>query len=47
MLIDLEVEKLFPPSIDEIKEDQWLGVTVKSQGPGGKVMVGLNLFYIF
>lgn len=27
------------PQKDEIKEDQWLGVTVKSQKPGGNVMV--------
>ncbi|XP_049862798.1 integrin alpha-PS1 isoform X1 [Schistocerca gregaria] len=30
---------LFPPLKDEIKDGQWLGVTVRSQGPGGKVMV--------
>lgn len=30
---------LSPPSEDEIKDDQWLGVTLKSQGPGGKVLV--------
>ncbi|XP_044253788.1 integrin alpha-PS1 isoform X2 [Tribolium madens] len=30
---------LLPPSHDEIKENQWLGVTVKSQKPGGKVVV--------
>nr|CAD7204275.1 unnamed protein product [Timema douglasi] len=28
-----------PPLIDEIKDGQWLGVTVRSQGPGGKVLV--------
>lgn len=27
-----------PPESDEIKDDQWLGVTVKSQGPGGYVL---------
>lgn len=27
------------PSKDEIKENQWLGVTVKSQKAGGKVVV--------
>ncbi|KYB25676.1 integrin alpha-PS1 isoform X2 [Tribolium castaneum] len=30
---------LSPPSNDEIKDNQWLGVTVKSQKPGGKVVV--------
>ena len=28
-----------PPSRDEIRSDQWLGVAVTSEGPGGKVMV--------
>ncbi|XP_076263207.1 integrin alpha-PS1-like isoform X2 [Rhynchophorus ferrugineus] len=28
-----------PPGLDEIKNGQWLGVTVKSQKPGGAVMV--------
>jgi len=28
-----------PPLPDEIKDGQWLGVTVRSQGPGAKVMV--------
>ncbi|XP_075155333.1 multiple edematous wings isoform X2 [Haematobia irritans] len=32
-------EELAEPSDDEIKEDQWLGVTVRSQGLGGKVLV--------
>ncbi|KAI4457290.1 integrin alpha [Holotrichia oblita] len=30
---------LNPPGKDEIKDGQWLGVNVRSQGPGGKVMV--------
>lgn len=30
---------LLRPGKDEIKEGQWLGVNVRSQGPGGKVMV--------
>ncbi|XP_037937468.1 integrin alpha-PS1 isoform X2 [Teleopsis dalmanni] len=34
-----DVEELFVPSDDEIKEGQWLGVTVRSQGLGGKVLV--------
>ncbi|XP_058978100.1 integrin alpha-PS1 isoform X2 [Musca domestica] len=34
-----DVEELMEPSEDEIKEDQWLGVTVRSQGLGGKVLV--------
>lgn len=28
-----------PPGDDEIKDGQWLGVTVRSMGPGKKVMV--------
>lgn len=28
-----------PPGKDEIKEGQWLGVNVRSQGAGGKVVV--------
>ena len=27
------------PSYDEVRSDQWLGVAVSSQGPGGKVIV--------
>ncbi|XP_013118414.2 integrin alpha-PS1 isoform X1 [Stomoxys calcitrans] len=34
-----DIEELAEPSDDEIKEDQWLGVTVRSQGLGGKVLV--------
>ncbi|XP_039296864.1 integrin alpha-PS1 isoform X2 [Nilaparvata lugens] len=30
---------LMPPLEDEIKNGQWLGVTVRSQGPGKKVLV--------
>jgi len=26
----------------ESKEDQWMGVTVQSQGPGGKVVVSIE-----
>ena len=29
------------PSL-ESKEDQWMGVTVQSQGPGGKVVVSIE-----
>lgn len=36
---DLESDDLIPPGNDEIKDNQWLGVTVRSQGVGGKVMV--------
>ncbi|KAF2364298.1 Integrin alpha-2 [Trinorchestia longiramus] len=32
-------QDLLPPHEDEIKDDQWLGVTVKSQGAGGDVLV--------
>lgn len=35
-------EKLDPPGNDEIKDGQWLGVTVRSQGVGGKVMVSVK-----
>ncbi|XP_054716032.1 integrin alpha-PS1-like [Uloborus diversus] len=35
--IDIENES-DPPDDDVIKDDQWLGVTVKSQGPGGYVL---------
>ncbi|KAH8396013.1 hypothetical protein KR222_001885, partial [Zaprionus bogoriensis] len=34
-----DVDDLIPPSNDEIKEGQWMGVTVRSQGLGGKVLV--------
>ena len=33
-----------PPLADEIKDGQWLGVSVSSQGPGRKVMVSVLLF---
>lgn len=32
-------DPLRPPGNDEIKDNQWLGVNVRSQGPGGKVIV--------
>ncbi|XP_050701483.1 integrin alpha-PS1-like isoform X4 [Eriocheir sinensis] len=35
----LEDNSLSEPVEDEIKDGQWLGVTLKSQGPGGKVLV--------
>jgi len=38
----LESDDLIPPSNDEIKDNQWLGVTVHSQGAGGKVLVSLE-----
>lgn len=28
--------------MSESKEDQWMGVTVQSQGPGGKVVVSVG-----
>lgn len=28
--------------MSESKEDQWMGVTVQSQGPGGKVVVSIE-----
>lgn len=36
---------LSPPTNDEIKNGQWLGVLVRSQGLGGKVMVFMSIFY--
>lgn len=36
---DLESDDLIEPGTDEVKDNQWLGVTVRSQGAGGKVMV--------
>lgn len=35
----VDAKALLPPGKDEIKDGQWLGVSVKSQGPGGKVVV--------
>ncbi|XP_026672705.1 integrin alpha-PS1 isoform X2 [Ceratina calcarata] len=37
--LSIESDKLVKPSVNEIKDNQWLGVTVRSQGIGGKVMV--------
>jgi integrin alpha 7 len=37
--LDVRSDQLKPPLPDEIKDGQWLGVTVRSQGPGRKVMV--------
>lgn len=34
------IESLAPPIwADELKDDQWMGVTVRSQGASGKVLV--------
>ncbi|XP_023726795.1 integrin alpha-PS1 isoform X2 [Cryptotermes secundus] len=35
----VDSKNLMPPGEDEIKDGQWLGVTVRSMGPGKKVMV--------
>ncbi|XP_046678845.1 integrin alpha-PS1 isoform X2 [Homalodisca vitripennis] len=35
----IDSDNLMPPLDDEIKDNQWLGVTVRSQGAGGKVIV--------
>ncbi|XP_050439552.1 integrin alpha-PS1 isoform X2 [Adelges cooleyi] len=35
----IDSKNLAPPLAEEIKDGQWLGVTVRSQGSGGKVMV--------
>lgn len=36
---DLDANHLLSPLADEIKEGQWLGVSVRSQGPGRKAIV--------
>ena len=36
---DGQMVTLEPPVASELKDDQWLGVEVKSQGPGEKVIV--------
>ena len=41
--LDIRSNQLVPPLPDEIKDGQWLGVTVRSQGPGRKVLVSLFL----
>lgn len=35
----IDSKELTPPGDDEVKDNQWLGVTVRSQGPGGRVLV--------
>ncbi|XP_069676356.1 integrin alpha-PS1 isoform X2 [Periplaneta americana] len=35
----VDSKNLMPPGEDEIKDGQWLGVTVRSMGPGKKVLV--------
>jgi len=36
-----------PPLADEIKDGQWLGVTVRSQGPGAKVLVSAAIYPLY
>lgn len=36
---NVDDKELLPPMSDEIKSGQWLGVTVRSEGPDGKVLV--------
>ena len=43
---DGSIDPLNPPVSSEIKEDQWLGVEVKSQGEGGKVIVCAHRYTI-
>ena len=43
----IQSQELKPPLADEIKDGQWLGVTVRSQGPGAKVMVSDFSFSLF
>ncbi|XP_033229880.1 integrin alpha-PS1 isoform X2 [Belonocnema kinseyi] len=38
-LKSIDSKELTPPGDDEVKDNQWLGVTVRSQGPRGKVLV--------
>jgi hypothetical protein len=44
LLAAIESDDLMKPGTDEIKDGQWLGVTVRSMGPGKKVMV--RIFFI-
>jgi len=44
--VAIDSTKLSPPKNDEIKDGQWLGVIVRSQGRGGKVMVLLKYIYL-
>lgn len=39
LITAVDSKNLMPPGDDEIKDGQWLGVTVRSMGPGKKVMV--------
>lgn len=41
--VGIRSNQLVPPLPDEIKDGQWLGVTVRSQGPGRKVLVYITL----
>lgn len=38
----MESDELRPPGANEVKDNQWLGVTVRSGGVGEKVMVSRN-----
>lgn len=40
--VEVDGIDLFGPLPTENKTNQWLGVTVRSQGPGGKVLVGFR-----
>lgn len=39
---DIDSRTLLPPGSEEIKDGQWMGVTVRSQGRGGKVLVSVR-----
>ena len=43
--LDIRSNQLVAPLPDEIKDGQWLGVTVRSQGPGRKVLVSWLFFF--
>jgi len=40
----IDSRDLLPPGAEEIKDGQWMGVTVRSQGRGGKVLVIFNSY---
>ena len=45
-IYDGRIDQLNPPVSSEIKDGQWLGVEVKSQGEGGKVIVCAHRYTI-
>lgn len=45
--IGVDSSSLFAPHQDEIKDGQWLGVSVRSQGTGGIAVVCAHRYYQF